>query len=49
MLDQTINTPDELKVSLNYIKESALTLDVYTRELTEFISELDKKENNSTD
>jgi signal transduction histidine kinase len=48
MLDQTINTPDELKVSLNYIKESALTLDVYTRELTEFISELDKKENNST-
>jgi hypothetical protein len=30
-------------VLTNYIKESATTLDVFTKELTAFISELDQK------
>jgi len=43
-LDQSINSPDELKKSVACIKESAHTLDVFTRELTTFIFELGQKE-----
>jgi len=43
-LDQSINSPDDLKKSVACIKESAQTLDVFTRELTTFIFELGQKE-----
>jgi signal transduction histidine kinase len=37
MLDQSISSPDELKQFVDCIKQSALTLDIFTRELTTFI------------
>ena len=43
LLDQNINSPEELKVYLDYIKQSALALDSFTKDLTSFISELGKK------
>ncbi|MBC7845132.1 MAG: diguanylate cyclase [Flavobacterium sp.] len=44
MLDQTTSSPEELKQSVDCIKQSAITLDFFTRELTTFICELDQKE-----
>lgn len=44
MLDQYINSPEELKLSIDCIKKSALTLDLFTKELTDFICHLDRKE-----
>jgi signal transduction histidine kinase len=41
--NQSINSPDELKESLDYIKESALSLDTFTKELTQFIFNLGEK------
>jgi signal transduction histidine kinase len=46
ILDQTTSTPDEFKQSVACIKEAAITLDNYTRELTTFICELGKKDKN---
>jgi signal transduction histidine kinase len=42
MLDESISSPEELKLSVDSIKQSALTLDTFTRELTTFMCELGK-------
>jgi signal transduction histidine kinase len=46
ILDESINSPEELKQSVASIKESAITLDVFTKELTTFISDLGQKGKN---
>ena len=43
LLDQSINSPDELKKLVDYIKQSALSLDAFTKELTALMSDLEKK------
>ncbi|MGL2964264.1 diguanylate cyclase [Flavobacterium sp. RSB2_4_14] len=43
LLEDTSNSPDEIAQTLNYIKESALSLDDFTTELTHFISNLKHK------
>ena len=40
---QSVNSPDELQESLDYIKQSALNLDTFTKELTQFIYNLGEK------
>lgn len=45
LLEDAINSPEELKLCLNYIQESALSLDAFTKELTLFILNLKQKEN----
>lgn len=42
MLDESISSPEELKQFVDSIKQSALTLDTFTRELTTFMCELGK-------
>ena len=44
---QSVNSPDELEESLDYIKQSALSLDAFTKELTEFIFNLGEKGKNA--
>lgn len=44
LLDNPINSPDELKKLVGYIKQSALSLDTTTNELTAFIHNLEQKE-----
>lgn len=46
MLEQTASSPEELKQLVACIKESAITLDVFTRELSSFICELGQKDKN---
>ena len=48
LLDQSINSPDKLGQLVGYIKESALSLDTFTRELTTFMSNLEKKGKNKS-
>ena len=43
LLNQPSNSPEELKESLFYMKQSALALDTYTKELTVFIFNLKQK------
>ena len=43
LIDPNTNSPEELKEYLLYIKQSALSLDSFTKDLTAFISELGKK------
>lgn len=43
IIDQSIDSPDDLKKAVICIKESALTLEFFTRELTTFIYELGRK------
>jgi hypothetical protein len=43
LIDQHANSPDELKRIVKYMKQSALDLDAFTRELTTFISDLKQK------
>ncbi|HET6990866.1 MAG TPA: hypothetical protein VFJ43_06055 [Bacteroidia bacterium] len=43
LLTNAMNSPEELKTMVDYMKESALSLDLYTRELTIYITDLDKK------
>lgn len=45
LLNESKDLPDELKKLLDYIKQSALTLDVFTQELTVFMNNL----NNNSD
>ncbi len=40
---QSVNSPDDLKESLDFIKQSALSLDTFTKELTQFIFNLGEK------
>ena len=47
MLDQSINSSEDIKQSIDCIKQSAITLDVFTRELTNFICELGQKNKKS--
>lgn len=42
LLGQTINLPGKLKKVTEYIKQSVLALDVFTKELVAFISKLGK-------
>ena len=46
LLDQSSNSKEEIKDYLEYIKQSAITLDTYTTELTFFIHTLKQKEKN---
>ncbi|MEO5890961.1 MAG: CHASE3 domain-containing protein [Ferruginibacter sp.] len=48
LLDQSIHLPERLKQLIDYIKQAALSLDIFTRELTTFMSELEKKGKNKT-
>ena len=48
MLDQSMHSPNELKLSVDCIKESALILESFTKELTDFICFLDRKEKDKT-
>lgn len=43
LLEDTKNSPEELNLCLNYIKESTLSLDVFTKELATFIISLDQR------
>lgn len=43
LLDENRNSNDELKVFIDFIKESAETLDVYTHELTNYTFNLKQK------
>lgn len=43
MIEQSIGSPRDLKKMIDYIKESALSLDTFTKELTKFMSDLEKK------
>lgn len=43
-LDESYNSPQEVKECLDFSKQSALTLDTFTVELTIFISNLKQKE-----
>lgn len=49
MLDQNISSPEELKQSVACIKQSAITLDVFTRELITFICKLGQNHKNNTE
>ncbi len=46
LLDNAVHTQDELKQMAGYMKESVLSLDAFTKELTEFIYQLDQKVKN---
>jgi signal transduction histidine kinase len=46
LLEQEINSPNELKEYTNLILQSALVLDSFTQELTEYISNLGEKGKN---
>jgi signal transduction histidine kinase len=43
ILHQVIDTPDELTKLVGYLQASAITLDAFTKELTEFITKLDRE------
>jgi light-regulated signal transduction histidine kinase (bacteriophytochrome) len=43
LLDISITSQVDLKKSVNYLKQSAQTLDAFTKELTEFMKELKQK------
>lgn len=43
LLDISINSQADFKKSINYLKQSALTLDAFTKELIEFMSDLKQK------
>lgn len=43
LIEDFLHSPTQLKKLVGYIKASALTLDVFTKELTIFISELEQK------
>lgn len=45
LLDESKNSNNELKVSIEFIKQSALMLDVYAQELTSYTNFLKKKIN----
>ena len=42
-LDESSNSPEEVKECLDCIKQSALTIDIFTVELTIFLSNLKKR------
>jgi hypothetical protein len=44
LMDEYANSPEELKKIAGYMKQSALHLDDFTRELTAFVSNLEQKE-----
>lgn len=44
VLDQLMNSPEELKQAITYIKEATLKLDLFTRDLSSFICELRQRE-----
>ncbi len=44
LMDEYANSPEELKKIAGYMKQSALHLDAFTRELTAFVSSLEQKE-----
>jgi PAS domain S-box-containing protein len=43
LLDRELNSQEELKKIIDYMKESVLTLDTFTRDLTKFMSDLGKE------
>lgn len=43
VLDLSINSPDELKKLVKYIKQSALSLDFFTTEMSIFMSDLESR------
>ena len=49
ILDLSTSSSDEIKKSVDYIKESAITLDIFTKELSTFISELGQKGSDKKD
>jgi signal transduction histidine kinase len=48
LIDEYTNSPDELKTIVEYMKQSALDLDAFTRELTTFVSQLEQKGKNKS-
>ena len=46
LIEQYANSPDELKKIVDYMKQSALDLDAFTRELTTFVANLEQKGKN---
>lgn len=46
LLDEFIDKPEMLRKMIAYLKESAVSLDVFTKELTEYIGELEEKGKN---
>lgn len=48
VLDTSISSQEELMKLIEFMKQSATTLDFYTKELTIFIHELEQKEKNKT-
>jgi signal transduction histidine kinase len=48
ILDDCIHSPTQLRKLMEYLKQSALSLDDFTRELTTFISNLEQKGRNKS-
>ncbi|MES2376233.1 MAG: hypothetical protein V4553_06635 [Bacteroidota bacterium] len=48
LIEKHANSPDELKKIADYMKQSALDLDMFTRELTKFVSDLEQKGKNNS-
>jgi signal transduction histidine kinase len=46
LLDEFIDKPEMLRKMIAYLKESAVSLDVFTKELTDYIGELEEKGKN---
>ena len=42
LLDDSVNSSDDLKKIADYIKQSALSLDAFTKELTQLMSDLEQ-------
>ncbi len=46
LIEKHTNSPDDMKKIVEFMKQSALDLDAFTRELTTFISDLEQKGKN---
>ena len=43
VIDKSINSPEELRKLVGYLKDSATSLDVFTRDLTTLMSKMEKR------
>ncbi|MDB4926391.1 hypothetical protein [Mucilaginibacter sp.] len=48
LIDEYANSPEELKKIVDYMKQSALDLDAFTRELTTFVANLEQRGKNKS-
>lgn len=46
LIEQHADSPETIKKIMQYMKQSAIDLDAFTRELTNFVNDLEQKEQN---